>query len=72
MSKMDQPTTGDLRTNFQDQLKTITEKVNSLTAELKQADEFRLKIIGGLETLQILDPVSAEELASQNAEGDNK
>lgn len=61
-----QPSTTDLRSNFQEQLKTITEKVNALAAELKQAEEFRLKLIGGLETLQILDPVSEEEVAQDS------
>lgn len=65
---MEQPSTTDLRSNFQEQLKSISEKVNSLAAELKQAEEFRLKLIGGLETLQILDPVAEEEVSSDSAE----
>lgn len=63
---MEQPSTTDLRASFQEQLKTVTEKVNALAAELKQAEEFRLKLIGGLETLQILDPVE-EEVAQEEA-----
>jgi hypothetical protein len=69
---MEQPSTTDLRSNFQEQLKSVTEKVNALAAELKQAEEFRLKLIGGLETLQILDPVEesvqVEEESSDSSE----
>lgn len=67
---MEQPSTTDLRSNFQEQLKTITEKVNALASELKQAEEFRLKLIGGLETLQILDPVE-EEVVQEEAPSEN-
>lgn len=48
--------TTDLRKSFNDQLKEVTEKINSLSAELNAAQEFRIKLIGGLETLQIIDP----------------
>ena len=66
-----QPTasTADLRKNFNEQLEKVTNRINQLAGELEQAREFRNKLLGGLETLQILDPVEEpapeEEAAPQ-------
>jgi len=53
-----------LRENFENQLKNINEQITKLEEDLSKAREYRTKLQGGLETLQILDPkeeVSAEE-----------
>lgn len=70
---METPTTSDLRNNFEKSLKEVNEKINSLSAELRQAEEFRQKVLGGLETLQLLDPLSEEEILqrSQNTSTDS-
>jgi hypothetical protein len=52
-----EPTTTQLRENFQEQVRSINERISILAQELEQAKELRLKLLGGLETLQILDPV---------------
>jgi hypothetical protein len=60
-------TTADLRKNFQEQLEKVTTRINNLAGELEQAREFRTKLLGGLETLQILDPVEEEEVSEESA-----
>lgn len=75
---METPSTSDLRNNFEKSLKEVNEKINSLSAELRQAEEFRQKVLGGLETLQLLDPLSEEEIlersqnTSTNSDGNVK
>lgn len=63
---METPSTTDLRTSFEKNLKEVTEKINSLSSELRQAEEFRQKVLGGLETLQLLDPLTEEEIAKRS------
>jgi hypothetical protein len=46
----------DLRNTFQEDLNKVNLKISELSAELERATEYRTKLIGGLETLQILDP----------------
>lgn len=57
---METPQTSDLRKNFQEQLEKVTGRISTLRSELDSAIEFRTKLLGGLETLQILDPVEPE------------
>lgn len=52
----------DLRNTFQEDLNKVNLKISELSAELERATEYRTKLIGGLETLQILDP---QELPQQ-------
>ena len=47
--------TTDLKTNFQNQLKEIDEKIEQIQGELAKAKEYKLKLIGGLETLELLE-----------------
>lgn len=61
------PTTADLRKSFNEQLRDVNERIGSLSAELSAAQEFRLKVIGGLETLQIIDPVEETTEGSEEA-----
>lgn len=44
-----------LRQNFNDQLKKVEDQIKSLEFELDKAKEYKLKLIGGLETLNLLE-----------------
>lgn len=54
--------TNGLRENFQNQLKEIDEKIAQINGELEKAKEYKLKLIGGLETLELLMKQQEEEL----------
>lgn len=45
----------DLKANFQNQMKEIDEKILQIQGELKKAEEYKLKLVGGLETLELLE-----------------
>jgi hypothetical protein len=47
--------TSELKTNFQNQLKEIDEKIEQIQGELAKAKEYKLKLLGGLETLELLE-----------------
>ena len=50
----------ELKDNFTNQLKEIDEKIEQIQDELRKAKEYKLKLEGGLETIQMLikeDPV---------------
>ena len=51
----------DLKTNFQNQLKEIDEKITQIQGELEKAKEYKLKLVGGLETLELLEQQEAGE-----------
>jgi len=51
----------DLKTNFQNQLKEIDEKIEQIQSELLKAKEYKLKLQGGLETLELLEQQEAGE-----------
>lgn len=48
----------DLKTNFQNQMKEIEEKILQIQAELKKAEEYKIKLVGGLETLELIEQQS--------------
>jgi len=58
-------TTG-LKENFKNQLKEIDEKIAQIQAELTKAQEYKLKLQGGLETLDLLQNQITDEQAIQN------
>ena len=45
----------DLKANFQNQLKEIDEKLAQIQGELEKAKEYKIKLLGGLETLELLE-----------------
>lgn len=47
--------TSKLRENFEAQLKKINDTLEGIENDLERAREFRTKLIGGLETLDLLD-----------------
>ena len=54
-------TTG-LRENFNNQLKEIEEKLIQIRVELKKAEEYKLKLTGGLETIELLEQQSGADI----------
>jgi chromosome segregation ATPase len=58
-------TTG-LKENFHNQLKEIDEKITQIQSELAKAQEYKLKLQGGLETLDLLQNQITEEQSIQN------
>lgn len=57
--------TATLKENFQNQLKDIEEKISKLLEELEKAKEYRLKLQGGMETLEL---ISSQEEPAQSVE----
>tara|TARA_Y100000004_G_scaffold195722_1_gene263574 strand:- start:3021 stop:3305 length:285 start_codon:yes stop_codon:yes gene_type:complete len=47
--------TEELRKNFEDQLKTTAGQISELEANLTKAKEYKTKLEGGLETLNLLE-----------------
>lgn len=57
--------TETLQENFQNQLKEIDEKISQIKSELEKANEYKLKLLGGLETIELLLK-SEEEIPMPN------
>jgi len=60
--------TEQLRKNFEEQLASTEKQIAELEANLSKAREYKLKLAGGLETLDLLNPPkeeSAEEPAAE-------
>lgn len=55
--------TDQLRKNFEEQLASTDKQIAELEANLAKAREYKLKLQGGLETLELLNP--KEEPATQ-------
>jgi len=51
-----------LKENFENQLKEIDEKIDQIQNELKKAQEYKLKLLGGLETLELLEKSSENQV----------
>tara|TARA_B100000035_G_C21035994_1_gene570989 strand:- start:1212 stop:1400 length:189 start_codon:yes stop_codon:yes gene_type:complete len=60
--------TEQLRKNFEEQLASADKQISELEANLAKAREYKLKLQGGLETLDLLNP-PAEESTETNEEG---
>ena len=59
--------TEQLRKNFEEQLASADKQINELETNLAKAREYKLKLQGGLETLDLLNPTNTEE-SDSNAE----
>ena len=57
----------ELKKNFEDQLATTEKQISELSINLEKAREYRTKLLGGLETLAILNPPSEEEAPAEAA-----
>lgn len=58
--------TEELRKNFEEQLVSADRQIAELESNLAKAREYKLKLQGGLETLDLLNP--KEEVATQEQE----
>lgn len=54
-----------LKENFQTQLTNVDGQIAKLEDDLAKAKEYRLKLQGGLETLELLDPTPTEEAPTE-------
>ena len=52
-----------IKENFEEQLKTTNDQIEKLQSELNRLAEYRVKLIGGLETIKLLEePEELEEI----------
>jgi len=50
-----------LKENFTSQIKGVEDQIKQLEADLEKAKEYKLKLLGGLETLELLIKQEEEE-----------
>lgn len=55
--------TEQLRKNFDDQLAQTVKQIGELKENLRKAEEYKIKLEGGIETLNLLNP--PEEAAAE-------
>ena len=60
--------TEQLRKNFEEQIATTDKQISELESNLTKAKEYKLKLLGGLETLDLLNPKEEETPAEEAAE----
>jgi len=60
--------TAGLKENFQNQLKEIDEKIAQIQGELTKAQEYKIKLLGGLETLELLEKQETQDLGDLEEE----
>lgn len=60
--------TEQLRKNFQEQLASADKQILDLETNLAKAKEYKLKLQGGLETLDLLNPPTEETTEEPAAE----
>ena len=60
--------TTELRKNFEEQIATTDKQIAELETNLGKAREYKLKLQGGLETLDLLDPKEDEAPTEAAAE----
>jgi hypothetical protein len=56
-----------LRKNFEDQLLQTDKQIAELEANLAKAKEYKIKLQGGLETLDLLNPPTEEETPAEES-----
>ncbi len=57
--------TETLKKNFEEQLATTDKQIADLEENLAKAKEYKLKLVGGLETLALLNPPEETESAEE-------
>jgi len=57
-----------LRKNFEEQIATTDKQIVELESNLSKAKEYKLKLQGGLETLDLIDPKEEESNEESPAE----
>ena len=60
--------TTELRKNFEEQISTTDKQIADLESNLNKAREYKLKLQGGLETLDLLNPKEEEAPTEEAAE----
>lgn len=60
--------TDTLKKNFEEQLASTDKQIAELESNLAKAREYKLKLVGGLETLELLNPKEEESPAEETAE----
>lgn len=61
--------TAGLKENFQNQLKEIDEKIEQIQGELAKAKEYKTKLVGGLETLELLEQQNSAPVTPPQPDG---
>ena len=56
-----------IRKNFKEQIETADKQIAELKAQLTKTEEYRTKLLGGLETLDLLEPPAEEAAAPEEA-----
>ena len=60
-----------LKENFINQLQKTESNIQKVSTELQKLQEYRIKLLGGLETLNILNPeVETESMESESMESE--
>lgn len=59
--------TAELRKNFDEQLASTEKQLAELETQLAKAREYKLKLVGGLETLDLLNPPEQKEEISEES-----
>jgi len=60
--------TEQLRANFEEQLATTDKQIAELESNLAKAKEYKLKLQGGMETLELLSPKEESEETPETPE----
>jgi hypothetical protein len=58
--------TSSLKSEFEGQMKDIEVKISKAKDELAKMEEYKLKLIGGLETLALLENKEEEQTETDN------
>jgi uncharacterized coiled-coil protein SlyX len=56
----------ELKQNFEDQIKKVNEQITQLESDLDKAKEYKFKLLGGLETLELLNQEESPEETEDN------
>jgi hypothetical protein len=62
--------TEELRKNFDEQIATTDKQIADLEANLNKAKEYKLKLVGGIETLDLLNPPEEETVGTEEPAGE--
>lgn len=65
---MAQQSPDQLKANFEEQLATAEKQIAELQENLVKANEYKLKLQGGLETLNLLNPPEEEASVTETTE----
>jgi hypothetical protein len=57
--------TTELRKNFEEQLASTDKQIAELEVQLAKAREYKLKLSGGLETLDLINPPEEKETTDE-------